>query len=265
MKKLLSLALVFVLILSISTTVFAADIEANNGTATGEVKASYVAGEPGGTVVSVDIEWKNLEFTYNGESHKVWNPESHSYEGVETPAGWATSNASITITNHSNTYIYATLSYTKETNYSDASVVFGSSNVWVGNADNGSGAAQSTTIPVVPTGYVPETIGNETKIGEITVKIRTAEAYYSGEVDTLNAIITDLNMKRTSLQNSKAADPSTLDYGTVYCTETGITNAVNKISAAAALDMDSSATEYEKINAINAAILALNSAYLIKH
>ena len=263
MKKILSIVLALALMSSVITTVFAADIEENNGTATGDVKASYVAGEAGGTVVSVDIAWTGLEFTYNGESHKVWDPVTHSYTGEETPAGWATSNASVSITNHSNTYIHATLSYTKETNYSDASVVFGSRNVWVGNADNGSGAAQSTTIPVVPTGYVPETIGNETKIGEITVKIQTAEAYFSGEDDTLELILADLTNKRVSLQNSKAADPSTLDYGTVYCTETGITNAVNKISAAAALG--SSATEYEKINAINAAILALNSAYLIKH
>lgn len=262
MKKILSIMLALALISSVITTVFAADIVEDNGTATGDVKASYVAGEAGGTVVSVDIAWTGLEFTYNGESHKVWDPATHSYTGEETPAGWATSNASITITNHSNTYINTTLSYTKETNYSDASVVFGSSNVWVGNADNGSGAAQSTTIPVVPTGSVPESIGNETKIGEITVKIRTAEAWCSSE-DALEEILADLSTKRTRLHNSKAADPSTLDYGTVYCTETGITNATNKIMAAAALG--SSATEYEKINAINAAILALNSAYLIKH
>ena len=271
MKKILSLVLVFALMSCISTTVFAADIEANNGTATGDVKASYVAGEPGGTVVSVDIEWKNLEFTYNGESHKVWNPESHSYEGVETPAGWATSNASITITNHSNDFIHASLSYAKEAEYNEANVVFSSSGVWVGNANtgegvNGAGAAQNTIVKVVPTGSVPDSIENKQKIGTITVRINNALKYFGGSVGSgtsiFDCVIAGITSDATRLQNQKCDDASTLTHGSVYCTTTGIQNAFTAINRADQTERQG--TEHEKILACNAAIAALNAAYLIK-
>lgn len=62
-------------------------------------------------VISADVAWESMKFTYAKEQQGTWNPEKHSYEGAVKEAGWIKNNAKITLTNHSNTELTADFSF----------------------------------------------------------------------------------------------------------------------------------------------------------
>ena len=172
MKKIVSLILALAMVMSLSVTAFAAEGVTNGGTDTSDVKGTY-SSTATVTVYSVDIAWEGLSFTYNGAFEGNWNPETHEYEDA-TAAGWAAGNGTITVTNHSNTAITATPSYTAKNGYETAGVSFSTSALNVATADNGvdgaAGSAVTGTITVTPTGSLPE--GTEDAvIGTITITI----------------------------------------------------------------------------------------------
>lgn len=172
MKKILSLILALAMIMSLSVTAFAAEGVTNGGTDTADVKGTY-SSEATVTVYSVDIAWEGLSFTYNGAFEGNWNPKTHEYENA-TAAGWAAGNGTITVTNHSNTAITATPSYSPAAGYESAGVSFSTAALQVATADNGvdgaAGTAVTGTITVTPTGSLPEGTEDVT-IGTITITI----------------------------------------------------------------------------------------------
>lgn len=107
MKKLIT-SLVFVLALSLCLAVpaFAASpVTADGGSDSKDVTATYATT---GDVYSVAITWGSMEFTYTEE----WIPEDHDYgNGVWSNA---TDANKITVTNHSNVAVTATLSYAQQ-------------------------------------------------------------------------------------------------------------------------------------------------------
>lgn len=116
MKKLLSVLLALTLVLSMSMTAFAADTSPKtgvgaNGSAEISVSGTYVAGSSTTEVISVDISWGAMAFTYTGASDGTWNPSDHTYSG-SSEAGWTASGNEITVTNHSNAGVTASLSFT---------------------------------------------------------------------------------------------------------------------------------------------------------
>lgn len=171
-KKILFLTLPFVMTMGLSVTAFAADGITSGGIDSAEVKGTY-SSEATVTVYSVDIAWEGLDFTYNGAFEGNWNPETHEYEDAMA-AGWAVGNGKITVTNHSNTGITATPSYTAKEGYETASMNFSTSALQVATADNGVGGAAGSavvdSISVTPTGSLPEDTENAT-IGTITITI----------------------------------------------------------------------------------------------
>lgn len=172
MKKILALILASTMTMSLSVTAFAAGGITSGGTDSSDVKGTY-SSEATVTVYSVDIAWEGLSFTYNGAFEGNWNPETHEYEDV-TAAGWAAGNGTITVTNHSNTDITATPSYTAKEGYESAGMNFSTSALQVATADNGvdgaAGSAVVDTITVTPTGSLPEGTEDAT-IGTITITI----------------------------------------------------------------------------------------------
>lgn len=173
MKKLI--ALVLTLTLALSATAFAATLN-DTGSDSAEVKATYTAGQKADTVYSVDISWESLSFTYHGQTDGTWDATEHKYTGT-IEAGWNEGTGTITVTNHSNTAITVTPSYTANKGYEAVGMTFTGlteDKLTVENADAGvgkTGAAKTGTITVTPNGTLPENTAADTVIGTITVTI----------------------------------------------------------------------------------------------
>jgi len=183
MKKVMALVCSLALVLTLAAVpAFAAEkISSLGGTATHDVTATYKSGGgsggtggAGGTVYSVDITWGDMAFTYTAASSGTWNPETHSVEGTSS-AKWTVDSAKgneVTVTNHSNAAVTATLTYAAETGYTGIS----------GSFDNDTlnlKTAVGTTVSEAPTataalslsGALDSTTAAGTKIGTITVTL----------------------------------------------------------------------------------------------
>ena len=109
MKKSLSIILALVMALSLSVTAFAATNDGTSGTDI-TVNGTYVPGTTGAEQISVDIVWDAMDFTYTGASQGTWNPATHAYDGA-TAGGWSDNTPGITVKNHSNVAVNATLGF----------------------------------------------------------------------------------------------------------------------------------------------------------
>lgn len=161
MKKICAILLAAVLLVSL-TAVFA--VTATTETpATADVKAQVNKTTADG-VVSVDVKWDNLEFTYTDNDGK-WNPTTHKFDGVVKE--WSEAK-NITVTNHSNIGITATAAYAKD-GENDVVITLGDAVTLESAVGTEVASAPSKTISVTPSG----TTANEemTKVGTITVSI----------------------------------------------------------------------------------------------
>ena len=75
-----------------------------------EISGTYTPGTAD-EIISVDVAWEAMDFTYTGPSQGTWNPVTHTYEGA-TKGGWSNNTPAITVTNHSNVAVNATLGFT---------------------------------------------------------------------------------------------------------------------------------------------------------
>ena len=76
-----------------------------------EIVGTYAAGQIADEIISADISWDAMDFTYTGASQGTWNPVTHTYDGA-TEGSWSDNTPAITVTNHSNVAINATLDFT---------------------------------------------------------------------------------------------------------------------------------------------------------
>lgn len=257
MKKWVSILLVLMLVGSMSTVAFAEDtITESSGEATQNVMASYSEGNgEDDVVVSVDIAWEGLNFTYNEASHPIWNPDTHSYDDSDVrEAGWAVSDGKVIITNHSNRFLSAGISYEQNSGYESADMVFSAkttNDILVGNADDGTGNAQSVTIKVVPDGTVPNNISDNTPIGSITVSVRTTE-----NVDNVRG---SLETYIYEIKQNLISDGTDKSYGELYVTQNAADALSDKLSNISYGD-----SSEEAIQALNDLIASLYDSYQIK-
>ena len=180
MKKKLALVLTLAMVFSLAPLSAYADtkstINTANGTASCDVKATYVAGSSGGagaTVYSVDIVWGDMAFTYTEEAG-VWNPATHETTGAGGGIWKATSpdGNKIKVTNHSNAEITATFSYAAATGYDSISGSFDKATLNLATAvDTEVSNAPSDTAELTLTGALASTVTTSTKIGTITVTL----------------------------------------------------------------------------------------------
>ena len=116
MKKLIATALALTMTLSLSTTALAAGNVDGAGTGPQEpidVTAKYNDGATEPTVYSVDLTWEDMTFTYSESGSRTWDPDTHTYTDT-TSAGWDKTAAAVTATNHSNTEVTVSFTYTPQ-------------------------------------------------------------------------------------------------------------------------------------------------------
>ena len=126
MKKLLTGILTLSLAASLAVPAFAADNTATNDGSKGTdipVSGVYQAGAPAAEVISVDLVWDAMDFTYTEGEKGDWNPYDHEYYNGKAGT-WAWDYAPedsfdplgkydpvITVTNHSNVYVAASFAF----------------------------------------------------------------------------------------------------------------------------------------------------------
>ena len=134
MKKTVSVLLALVLILTMSTTAFAATIDTAPGSQDIDVNAKYVDGVSVPTRYSVDVTWGAMEFTYTVSGTKTWDPETHTYT-ASTQSAWTAGGNTITVTNHSNTDITESFAFSALTAYDTVTGSFSSTSLMLPTAE----------------------------------------------------------------------------------------------------------------------------------
>lgn len=149
------------------------------------VQGEYTA-KPVKDVVSLNITWDPMDFTYNAGG-SAWNPTTHNYD--EKTTGWTWDNAAtagksapeITLTNHSNTNVVADFAFT-----ANAAGVTGTFSGTTPTTTGGKtqdrlllesaqeGTAQDAAPTKTASFSLGGTINQETDLGTITVNISTA-------------------------------------------------------------------------------------------
>ena len=179
--------------LSLSVTAFAAT---NDGTQDTEitVNGTYTPGTTADEIISADIAWDAMDFTYTGASQGTWNPVTHAYEGA-IEGGWSDNTPAITVTNHSNVAINATLDFTPAVDG-----VVGTFTEESGTENDNIlelATAEGTTLENAPTatanfGISGAAIDADKTLGTITVTIAKVGSAGGGETATVVTTFAEL-------------------------------------------------------------------------
>ena len=185
------------------------------------VTGVYQAGKAADEKISVDLVWDAMDFIYTAPSQGTWNPATHTYEGA-TEGGWSDNTPAITVKNHSNVALNATLGFTP-----DVTGVVGTFTEASGTANDNIlelATAVDTVVSNAPTatanfGISGAAIDADKALGTVTVTI--AKAGESGGVTTFEDLQAAVNAGGTvklggditleSSLNIEAATPVVLD------------------------------------------------------
>ena len=215
------------------------------------MQAVYHADGNNDATISVEIAWTGLNFTYNGAT-QIWDASAHEYV-TDTPGGWAVSNASIIITNHSDTILQAGLKFTAEDDFDDIDMIFSAKAPYLGSAytDKNGGEACAVTIALIPDGTLAETITESTAIGTITVSVQPVVGMTQKDISA-----------ELALQYIEMAEQPPTQRGDVYLKDQ---IALDNISTALGVMDDPSLTEETELNAaLNDVITAFYNGLAIK-
>ncbi len=115
MKKFIAFALAIIMLVAMSAPAYAAEssVDSHGNTASIPVGVIFQAKGAAVKTFSVDIEWEDMTFTYTKSADGEWDPATHSYTGG-SEGSWSTDTSTITITNHSEIGVNATLEFESE-------------------------------------------------------------------------------------------------------------------------------------------------------
>lgn len=176
MKKLIATALALTMTLSLSTTALAAGNVDGAGVGSQvpiDVTAKYNDGTTEPTVYSVDLTWEDMTFTYNKSGTRIWDPDTHTYTDT-TSDGWDKDSAVVTATNHSNTNVTVSFTYTPQGNTGvTASMTKDSFILYAGVEDYPNDAATNSSALTIDGNSKPNSsvTAEGVTIGTITVTI----------------------------------------------------------------------------------------------
>lgn len=172
MKKIISVIVTLVLVLSMSITAFAAE----NSTHT--VTGTYAASGEAATVYNVEIAWGSMEFTYEVPAD-IWDGESHSYQsGGAAQWTYAEGANHVTVTNRSNAAV--NVAVTTDTASSGITASVTNSSFQLGSAAEGattevSGNATNGVASITLSGELTNKKADKSVIGSVTVTITAAD------------------------------------------------------------------------------------------
>ena len=175
MKKLLSLLLATLLLISLSTNVLAVKLDTlgEEGSTEIDVTAKYQASSNTPTVYSVDIKWESMTFTYTETGTKNWNPSNHSYSTDNVQGAWDKTSATITITNHSNAAVDVTLTPTITQGLGITGILMDPTATLDAGVEGNYAGADSHTSTLIITGTPNNAItADGVKVGTIKVTIQ---------------------------------------------------------------------------------------------
>ena len=193
------------------------------------VTGVYQAGKAADEKISVDIVWEAMNFTYTAPSQGTWNPATHAYEGA-TEGGWSDNTPSITVKNHSNVAVNATLDFK-----ADVAGVVGTFTETSGTANDKVlelATAEGTEVSAAPTatanfGISGAAIDADKTLGTITVTVAKTGSAEGGEtatgVTTLEALQAAVNAGGTV----KLGGDITTDQDLTVSTRTPVTIDLN--------------------------------------
>lgn len=172
MKKIISVIVTLVLVLSMSITAFAAE----NSTHT--VTGTYAAPGEAATVYNVEIAWGSMEFTYEVPAD-IWDGESHSYQsGGAAQWTYAEGANHVTVTNRSNAAV--NVAVTTDTASSGITASVTNSSFQLGSAAEGattevSGKTTNGIASITLSGELTNKKADKSVIGSVTVTITAAD------------------------------------------------------------------------------------------
>ena len=228
MKKTLSIILALVMALSLSVTAFAATNDGTSGTDI-TVNGTYVPGTTGAEQISVDIVWDAMDFTYTGASQGTWNPATHAYDGA-TAGGWSDNTPGITVKNHSNVAVNATLGFK-----ADVAGVVGTFTEASGTENDSVlelATAEGTEVSAAPTatanfGISGAAIDADKTLGTITVTIAKTGSAEGGVTATVVTTYEDLQAAVNAGGTVKLGGDITTDQDLTVSTGTPVTIDLN--------------------------------------
>ncbi|MBR4942214.1 MAG: hypothetical protein IKZ19_09480 [Clostridia bacterium] len=206
MRKIIAVVLVAAMLAACSVCAFA---ETNTGNNTSiPVEGQFTQGQIAGKMISVDITWEAMTFTYVSGNEGQWVPDRHEYTDV-TQGYWTDTSKNITVTNHSNTSVEANFVFAA----AEGTDITGQFTETSGTANDDKlelETAVNTAYSNAPSAVASfkitgGTIEENRALGTITVAISSSAEVPDGEGEGEGAddfvTITDLNGLMSALNN----------------------------------------------------------------
>ncbi len=174
MKKVFALLLTLALIATLSVATFAETITAVPSSDAQDLGVTYTG--PAGSsdiIYSIDIDWdSDLAFDYNAGTQGAWNPDEHDYADA-TGAQWSDNEVTVTVTNHSNAAVVASIAIVDAAEADGVTVTADKASAPLASAvGTALASAPAATFTLTATGTPTANIA---KVATATVSITAAE------------------------------------------------------------------------------------------